>query len=241
MRKESICARVGCMRRTLFVVVGAVVSALVLPACGASTSTEPATPVGQQTTDTTTTESTTTATSTTTDTTTTESTPEDTTPSETTPAKSTGPAVLGDNRAEWDSTHQPDDRGEPGTGYDPSPDLGDGVRFNDRFYTVLYDGDRVMSFSMRFPAHTGIGTARAEAMQDALPSDAKVVAFVRNGGNCAQLFVSSRSLDTKFGRPLRGLAEFVSGEMGDYYDPANVSEAIVQTLTPTENPSNAAC
>ena len=236
------------MRRTLLVVLAMVTSALALTACGASTSSQSVAPATSQ--PIITTEST--PTDTTTDTTTTESTPTDTTAetttestatdttTETTPVASNGPAVLGDTRDQWDATHQADDRFEAGAAYDPSPDLGDGERFNDRFYTVGYDGDRVSGFSMRLPSQTSIGIARTAVMQDALPGDAKVVAFVRKD-SCAQLFVSSRTLDTNLGRSVRVLAEFVSGEMGDSYDASSVSEAIVQTVTPAENPSNIPC
>jgi hypothetical protein len=151
-----------------------------------------------------------------------------TTKTTTTTIKNDGLTGFGATVAAWNAHHQEDTRFSPGSAYDPDPSLGDGERFNDRYFTVSPIGGRVMSYSMRFPAQTGIEEAKHFILLSEFPTVAKIVWFKRKD-TCAQMLVRSRTL-TRVAHT-DALVEWSSGEAGDHYDPRAVSEAILLPMT----------
>jgi hypothetical protein len=130
--------------------------------------------------------------------------------------------------AAWNDHHQEDNRFDAGSAYDPDPSLGDGERFNDRYYAVSPLDGRVMVYSMRFPAQTGIEEAKRFVLLSEFPVGAKIVWFKRKD-TCAQMLVRS----TKVTRVAHSgaLIEWSSGEAGDHYDARAVSDAILSPVT----------
>jgi hypothetical protein len=161
-----------------------------------------------------------------------------------TDASASAPAKLpgiGATQTVWDATHVADDRFARGAAYDPDPKLGDGDRFDDRYYTVEWTAGRVTSYSMRLVHGTGIKLARTLLMRE-FPSDAKVDWFVTKA-TCAQMEVRSATL----GRALRNrkigdpsgtvLVEFLTGET---YSQHNVTDALL-VLSPPSSPHDVGC
>ncbi|HMI99248.1 MAG TPA: hypothetical protein VK488_05390 [Gaiellaceae bacterium] len=127
----------------------------------------------------------------------------------------------------WNQNHDEDSRFEAGSSYDPDPSLGDGERFNDRYYSVIHGDGRVLGYSMRFPSQTGVEEAKSMMLASEFPSDAKIAWFKRLN-SCAQMFVQSRTVARAVNAG--ALVEFSSGAAGDHYAPSNVSEAILIAL-----------
>jgi hypothetical protein len=154
------------------------------------------------------------------------------------PAKVPG---IGATQAAWDATHVADDRFARGAAYDPNPKLGDGSRFDDRYYTVEWTAGRVTSYSMRLERGTGIKLARTVLMRE-FPSDAKVDWFITKAA-CAQMEVRSATLgralrNRKIGDPTGTvLVEFLTGGT---YSPGNVTDALL-VLSPPSSPHGAGC
>jgi len=126
--------------------------------------------------------------------------------------------------AAWNDHHREDPRFSPGSAYDPDPSLGDGERFNDRYYAVMPEEGQVTYYSMRFPAQTGIEEAKAFVLTSEFPADAKIVWF-KGKGTCAQMLVRSKKV-VRAGTEA-ALITFTSGEAGDTYNPRSVADAFV--------------
>jgi len=155
-----------------------------------------------------------------------------TTPAATNEAKATTPASVtkdeltgfGATVTTWNDHHQEDPRFDPGSAYDPDPSLGDGERFNSRYYGVSAGEGRVTFYNMRFPAQTGIEEAKAFVLTSEFPGDAKIVWFKRED-TCALMLVRSKKV-ARAGIEA-ALIAFTSGEGGDTYNPRAVGDAIV--------------
>ena len=132
--------------------------------------------------------------------------------------------------AEWASTHQADPRYAPGDAYDPTPGFGLDVKHDDRFFSVIHEGGRVVGFSMNEPAHATTQVAIGLVLQT-LPADAGVV-WTTTRPSCFLAELRSATLRKTLGGPGHGevFVEFDSDAAmagQPYWDPGNVTEAIV--------------
>jgi hypothetical protein len=153
---------------------------------------------------------------------------------------------IGATDADWEDNHEPDPEFAEGSAYDPDPSLvppGGDPAFSSRYYLVTHTGGRVESYEIRFAPGTSIDEAREDALAE-FPGGARVdwfrtVPATKLAGACAQMQVSSATLEGELGRgPIAGLVEFSSGEAANSYNPEAVSTATL-LLFPPKPPSKA--
>jgi hypothetical protein len=137
---------------------------------------------------------------------------------------------FGATDAAWAATHQADPRYAPGDAYDPTPGFGLDGQHDDRFFSVIHEGGRVVGFSMNEPAHATTQVAIGLVLQT-LPADA-VVLWTTTRPSCFLAEMGSTTLRKALGGPTAGevFVEFDSdaAKSGQpYWDPRNVTEAIV--------------
>ena len=137
---------------------------------------------------------------------------------------------FGATDAAWAATHQADPRYAPGDAYDPTPGFGLDVKHDDRFFSVIHEGGRVVGFSMNEPTHATTQVAIGLVLQT-LPADA-VVLWTTTRPSCYLAEMRSATLRTAVGGPGHGevFVELDSDAAQDgqpYWDPGHVTEAIV--------------
>ncbi len=104
---------------------------------------------------------------------------------------------------------------------DPNPKLSKGCCFlprqrdgYDRYYEVMYDGGRVISYGMHFTPRISASSARL-LMRQELPQDARLVRRVRRH-TCEQLLYRSATLKSTLGSGSVGVEFSATGAGGPY-------------------------
>lgn len=142
----------------------------------------------------------------------------------------------GATQSDWNANHQVDNRYDSGSVYDATPGLGLDTQHDDKYYAVLTQSGRILTYEMRLPNGSSLAAARAEIMQE-FPEDAAVV-WQQNKDQCSQMEISSATLgnasvlgSSDIGDPQgQVFVEFQtdstsSENLNSYYDPSNVNLA----------------
>jgi hypothetical protein len=122
--------------------------------------------------------------------------PTTTAPATSTAATKLAPAAqrltgFGATDADWNATHTPDSRFDPGSVYN-----------NGTYFSVIHEQGRVLEYSMRFSPGIPISIARTVVMRE-FPTDATARWFAVKD-TCAQLEVKSRTLGRALAAPTIG-------------------------------------
>ncbi len=136
----------------------------------------------------------------------------------------------------WNASHTADSRFNPGSSYDPTPNLArsSDPQFDAKYYNVQHEGGRVVSYEMRFPPRTSVSAAKALVRRTEFPRSSRVTSF-RALGSCAVMTVHEGAL----GQVVPGgnvTVELSSGQGGNSYDPSDVWSAIITGI-----PAGAGC
>lgn len=142
----------------------------------------------------------------------------------------------GATSSDWNANHQVDSRYDSGAVYDPTPGLGLDERHDDKYYAVLTQNGRILTYEMRLPNGSSLTAARAEIMQE-FPADAKIV-WQQTQDQCSQMEVSSATLGSSSVLGSSGIGDpqgqvFIEFQtdststenLNSYYDPSNVNLA----------------
>lgn len=144
----------------------------------------------------------------------------------------------GATQSDWNANHQVDNRYDSGSVYNATPGLGLDTQHDDKYYAVLTQSGRILTYEMRLPNGSSLAAARAEIMQE-FPSDATVV-WQQTKDQCSQMEISSATLgnssvlgSSDIGNPQgQVFVEFQTDStstenLNSYYDPSNVNLATV--------------
>lgn len=142
----------------------------------------------------------------------------------------------GATQSDWNANHQVDNRYDSGSVYDATPGLGLDTQHDDKYYAVLTQNGRILTYEMRLPNGSSLAAAKAEIMQE-FPVDAKVV-WQQTQDQCSQMEISSATLGSAsvlgssgIGNPQgQVFIEFQTDSnstenLNSYYDASNVNIA----------------
>lgn len=152
------------------------------------------------------------------------------------PAEPADPLTgFGATVATWDANHTADDNFDPGSAFDPEPNLPQNdAREGDRYVTVQYSGGLVTDYQVNEPNGTTVTAAFADVVARELPSDT-VVMWKLDQTGCEQEEVESKILGTVlagYGQDDPQGAVFLEVQSPDApaFDPSNIAYVTVDTL-----------